>query len=153
MTIYAAYLPPENGKGNFVDSFQLVSDAKSPFALLFPPIWLAWHKLWLPLLVYGVIAIAILLLAAWSPSAPIGWLAMLPGLFLMIEGNELLRRKLERNGWQFAGVIEAGTREDAEVRFITENTDVFQSEAVGLAPAPATNMATHAPKPAGLFPE
>lgn len=155
MATYVAYLPPEEWNCDPRDEFQLVRDGKSPLALIFPPFWLAWHRLWLALLVYATVALAIILLAVWQPGAPVMYLSAVPGLYLLLEGDELIRRNLERLGWQYAGVYEGDNREEAEIRFL-ENADpsVFSSPKAGvskpnevrkLSPAPAAT--------AGLFPE
>ena len=122
MATYLAYLPPAGWTGDRRDDFKLVRDGKNPLALIFPPFWLAWHRLWLELLVYAVITFAIILLAIWQPGAPVMYLSAVPGLYLLLEGDELIRRNLERFGWQYSGVIEGDTREEAEIRFL-ENAD------------------------------
>ena len=127
MAIYSGYLPPEYMSDPVADRFQLVSDAKSPLALIFPPFWLAWHRLWLELLAYGVVVLAIGLLAAWKPSTAVLYLSALPGLYLLLEGNELIRGKLERNGWRFAGLVDADTKEAAEIRFLMQNEKTFDA--------------------------
>jgi hypothetical protein len=155
MAIYSAYLPPvEDGREPAI-SFRLVSDAKAPLALIFPPFWLAYHRLWLELLTYAVVALAIALLAVWMPGVPVLYLSAIPGFYLLLEGNELIRRKLERKGWRFAGVSEASTLEDAEIRFITDHAELFEPNRnwITQTSRPDTSPRPIVSKPGGLFPE
>lgn len=118
MTSYSVYLKPETVSQTLDDEFRLVPDTKATLALLFPPFWLAWHRLWLPLLAYFVVMVAILLLAISSPSVAVSYLSILPGFYLLLEGHELVRNKLENTGWRYAGIVDAENREEAEIRFI-----------------------------------
>ena len=94
MAIYSAYLPPDATGEKALSGFELVPEGKAFFALLFPLIWLVFKRLWMPLLVYAIISVALVLIAAWQPGLPIMYLAALPGLYLLLEGNELVRRKI-----------------------------------------------------------
>ncbi len=164
MAIYSAYLPPNSSASDdngthASDTFKLVSDAKAPLALVFPPFWLIWHRLWLELLLYVVFAIAVAMLAAWKPSPPILYLSALPGLFLLLEGNAMVARKLERKGWRFAGIVDGETLEDAEIRFIVQNQNSSQAAEPAFETAQpeedGKRVASFRPSstPLGLFPE
>ncbi len=138
-----------------MERFRLLRDAKAPLALIFPPFWLAWHRLWLELLVYAVVAIGIAMLAAWKPLPPVFYLSAIPGLYLLLEGNELIRRKLERKGWRFAGVVDGANQEEAEIRFVVENENLLtptmperHHQSTEFSQAPLMSSA-----PAGIFPE
>ena len=155
MAIYAAYLKPEESAGDPEGGFRLVRDGNSPWALVFPPFWLAWHRLWVPLLAYFVVTMAIILLAVWQPGAPIAYLSALPGLYLLLEGSELIRGKLERQGWRYSGIVQGDTNEEAEIRFLAGREDILakprQSSISSQAVArPAFQSPTTS---AGLFPE
>ena len=155
MAIYSVYLPPENMSEPAADRFRLVSDSKSPMALIFPPFWLAWNRLWLELLAYAVVVLVIGLLAAWKPSTAVLYLSALPGLYLLLEGSALISGKLERAGWRFAGVVDADTREAAEIRFIVQNDNMFATPATPILPAVSRQAfaSDHARPASGLFPE
>lgn len=156
MTIYSAYEPPSRPGTRAPDEVRLVSDAKAPLALLFPPVWLIWHRLWPELMVYVLFSAAVILLSIWQPVTPVLYLTALPGIYLLLEGNECIRRKLERSGWRFFGVVDAANDEEAEIKYL------MQYEAVSLPAArevPASgSRKTSRPAlphtaPAGLFPE
>ena len=120
MTTYTAYLPPKDASLYQDEEFRLVPDTKATLALFFPPFWLVWHKLWLPLMVYFCVIVAIMLLAFASPGIAVSYLSILPGLYLLLEGYELVRKNLENRGWQYAGIVEGENKEEAEIRFIVE---------------------------------
>ena len=156
MTIYSAYLPPVGTSAlGPEDTFRLIPDAKAPFALIFTPFWLCWHKLWLELLAYLTFFVGVSLLALWQPSFIISYLSVLPGLYLLLEGNEHVRSKLERTGWRFTGVLDADTREEAELKFIS---DRLPKQGVDARPEKTSIGRSFAPvRPThgtvGLFPE
>ena len=153
MAIYSVYLPPQGDTSDQIDTFRLVSEGKSTFALIFPPFWLAFHRLWLPLLAYAVVALAIAMFAATYPVTPALYLSVLPGLYLLLEGNTLIAAKLERLGWQFAGVVDGQTQEEAEIRFIIQNQENSNSSVPAENPISPKPQMKLLPAPAGLFPE
>jgi len=130
-------------------------------ALLFAPLWLLWHRLWLGFLLW-LLAVAVLSTIAYgvgleaTTAAPLLWL---PTFVVAFEGTELLRRKLLRRGYREAGTIVAGDIEEAERRFFADwNTargieprtpmEIRNSTtAVPVMPAAAGNSVV------GLFPE
>ncbi len=125
MTTYSVYLPPEDSMDNSEEGLRLVPDTKATLALFFPPFWLAWHKLWLPLMVYFVVIFAIIILAFTSPSIAVSYLSILPGLYLLLEGYELVRKNLENTGWRYAGIVEGENIEEAEIRFLVNSGDAI----------------------------
>lgn len=129
MTSYTVYLPPQGSVDNPEESFRLVPDTKAKLALIFPPFWLAWHKLWLPLMAYFVVIVAIIMIAISSPSIAVSYLSILPGFYLLLEGYQLVRQNLENQGWQYAGVVEGQNKEEAEIRFLMENNHLFSNDA------------------------
>ncbi|MEM7069940.1 MAG: DUF2628 domain-containing protein [Pseudomonadota bacterium] len=152
MATYAVYLPPKASNIPSLEGFTLLPDARTPWALIAPPIWLIWHRLWLPLLVYVLVVWAVLLLAYWQPGTAVLYLSAIPGLYLLLEGSELIRAKFERKGWRYWGIVTGDNREEAEIRFVS----TFEETETQIRTA---EPATHRPvfhKPAtatGLFPE
>jgi len=132
-----------------------VPDTKATLALFFPPFWLIWHKLWLPLMVYFCVIVAIMLLAFTSPGIAVSYLSILPGLYLLLEGYELVRKNLESKGWQFAGIVEGENKEEAEIRFIVNHEDVFtvQKPLVSNLQKPVALKPTATTDTMSLFPE
>jgi hypothetical protein len=155
MTTYTVYMPPKDNLVKSEENFLLIPDAKATLALFFPPFWLVWYKLWLPLMFYFCVIVAIMLLAFTSPSIAVSYLSILPGLYLLLEGYELVRKNLESKGWQFAGIVEGENKEEAEIRFIADHGHIFAeirpvvvSEQKAIMPNPGVNKNTMS-----LFPE
>ena len=157
MTTYTVYLPPKDSEASQEEAFRLVPDTKATLALIFPPFWLAWHRLWLPLMVYFVVVAAIIILAFTSPGVAVSYLSILPGFYLLLEGYELVRKNLENKGWEYAGIVEAENREEAEIRFLVERGSELQTEKpVPVIREPKTTILRQTnPKPdnMSLFPE
>jgi len=126
MAIYSVYLPPEaTGPDNLLDSdrarIAFLADGKSVLALVVPLIWLIWQRLWLPLAIYFLVVTVIITVTQFlSPQLGLV-LSVLPGFFLFLEGRELIRRRYERQGWHFDGVIEAPDEISAETRYFSNH--------------------------------
>ena len=101
-------------------------------ALIFGPIWLLTHRLWVAFLVYCLALVSIeamvhlLHLADWT-SALMGELA---GLYLALEGNQLQRKALERSGWPMVDIVSGVNLEAAERLFY----DRWTSQTAHLTP-------------------
>ena len=122
--IYTLYQPAGMADAdNAFDGMRIVPEKVAPLAIVFPPFWLAWHRLWFPLAVYGLVAAIIAALVA-TPFWAVGLvLGGLPALYLWLEGHQLRRNKLERNGYQLVDVVEAKDAESALARHIALATD------------------------------
>ncbi len=110
--IYTVQIPPNESTRSEAAIF--IPEGSAPWALLAPPIWLAIKRLWWPLVFYMIVLFA-LFVALTTPFAL--WvlaISGIPGIYLLVEGHELVRRKLERQGWQLVDVIEASSPEIAE---------------------------------------
>ena len=90
---------------------QAVADRFSWWALLFGPLWLIWHGLWLTLFVMAVLvaAAALLLSAVAAAILFVGF-----SLLLAFEGAVFRRLELRFRGWREVGLVEAGTTAGAE---------------------------------------
>jgi hypothetical protein len=132
-------------------------------ALLFPALWLLWHRLWLGLLgwFFAVMALGTLAYALGLGQQVAAFIAWLPSIVLAFEGSELRRRKLLRAGYRDAGTVVGADLEDAERRFFADwatgrverrepriNATVAQSP---LTPAPVSTAAAN--PVIGLFPQ
>jgi hypothetical protein len=97
---------------------RIIRDGFSFMAFLVPPLWLAWHRLW----VEAAIAFALMLgLALLGEHAGLGWtaplLSLLLSLLIGLEGQALVVAGLARRGWRERIAIEAGDLDDAEQRY------------------------------------
>ena len=152
MTIYSVYVieAPDKDTGH---DYRFVPDTKSIWALIAPPVWLIWHRLWLALLVYFCVATGIGMLAGLEPGPAAAYLSILPGLFLLLDGNQLIVNKLERDGWVYQGVVEANSKEDAETKFFMGAGEHYINETRVEPVGIPTKTVTPVHSFSGLFPE
>jgi hypothetical protein len=118
MTIYAVHAPA-NARDNpaaAADRCAFVCDGFSWGALLFGPLWLLRHQLWLGFL--GWLAAALLL---WGGSYWLGlstwavfWSLVVLNVFLGLEGSMLRSAALRRRGYELADIVATDSRDDAE---------------------------------------
>ena len=121
MNTFNVYLPPATSAASNdthdLSRAKFLPDAKSIAAVLLPPIWLIWHRLWWALGVYVAVLFVISMLGYIRFQDAALFLSVLPGLYLLLEGHELVRQKYENQGWQYATTIQARNVEDAELQF------------------------------------
>lgn len=127
----ASYVVMEPPVRDGAEKAILIRDGFHFLAFVFPVFWLLFHRLWLEAL--GVLAAALALGAAssylgYDPLAIIASLAL--GIFIGLEGAALKTHALSRRGWRHWGVVEAETRDDAEIRYLALNEVVAQVEPV-----------------------
>lgn len=148
MAIYIVYTRSED--------FKLIREGHSTFALLAPPFWLAFNKLWLELLAYVVVMSLFLFIAYQLQNGFAFLLTGLPGLFLWLEGNQLVRAKLDRSGWQLSSVVEAGDFESAEAKHLAGSAVSTNHHAPNVSRKKVVHQPVQSSSPLvtnGLFPE
>ena len=160
MPVYTVHAPSAPALREDADSFVFLRDGFHFWAMLFGPLWLLWHRLWLALLGYLVVGAA-LLVGLWLLGAPsngrgIVWLllAMLMGL----EAASLRRWSYSWGRWRFVDFVVADDEETAERHFFdrwTESaeTPVPPSYNVPMAPYPPRATTGGSQGIIGLFPE
>ena len=115
MAAYVVMEPP--GRGEKVDATVLVRDGFAWFGLLVPPLWFAWHRLWIEAGIAFVVMGALSMLAQYLGLGLAGsLLSLLVSLYVGLEGQGLRIAALRRRGWHEWGVVEAATLDDADVR-------------------------------------
>lgn len=143
MTVYTVLEPPPSGDDlRDAERVAFVRDGFSWLALLFPLLWLLWHRMWLVLVLW----IAVVVILQWGASligepAPL-ITAVVIAAVMGFEANNLRRWTLERRGWRFAGVVAGTDRSECERRF-------FAGYDLGGAPA---RPAAAPPRPASAVP-
>jgi hypothetical protein len=108
-------LTPPGGADRDHRSTLILADRFSWTALLFPWIWLAWHRLWLTALAVFVIQVASGILI----DMPGLWLAgtllgLAINLLVALEGRNHYANSLLRRGWTLEAVISARDLQTAE---------------------------------------
>ncbi len=149
MTVYTVHM-----QGQDAPAADFVPDGFSWGAFVFAPLWLLWHLLWLPFLLWCA-AMAILF------GAPLGlslltkeFAVFLVALLCGLEGNEWRRQKLLRAGRPLTDVVSAGSLGDAEIHFFHRWRENAASSAPVPPPLPPRTTHVSATEPAfGLFPE
>lgn len=125
-------------------------------ALFFGPFWLAWHRLWLALVVWIVAFFALAILVALLKLNETVMLVALvvPSLIAAFEATALRRRKLLRKGMRDSGVVIAQDIEIAERRFFADWAKRAGTAPAGRPAPPAGSVPPLDPSPVlGLFPQ
>ena len=162
MNTYNIYMPPESEPDSNFASALYLPDNKAWFAAIVPPIWFIWHRLWWGLTIYiAYLAIAfLLLLTPWQYAVIL--LSAIPGMYLFLEGHELVRQQYENRGWQQIGVVQANGEDDAVLRYTLGRKSSEQSSQSNNAEFTAAALAknfkvssshhNNAPNSIGIFP-
>ncbi|MBZ9676678.1 DUF2628 domain-containing protein [Mesorhizobium sp. ES1-1] len=131
MAAYVVMEPP--GRGVKADATTLVRDGFNWVALLVPPLWFAWHRLWIEAGIAFVVMGALSMLGQYfGLGLPGSLLSLLVSLYVGLEGQGLRIAALRRRGWHEWGVVEAATLDDADMRQALES----EQPADEIVPAP-----------------
>ena len=108
-----------------------VRDGFHIFAFLLPPVWLAWHKLWIEAAVTLAAMLALGALGAWSGlEAATPLLSFIVSIYVGLEAPALRLAALRRRGWHEAGVVDAQNWQEAEIRHLyAGDADAAEPEA------------------------
>ncbi len=120
--IWTLHAKPDLTGPRLAEELVAVPERLATWALLFPAFWLAWHRLWLGLVAYVIYTGTLLALL----STPYLWVTLaifgLPGLYLWLEGHQLVRARLDRQGHALAGVVEAPDEYTAVARHLAQQS-------------------------------
>ena len=142
MSIYTVHQPPLGSGATATEPYRFVfvRDGFSWWAFLLTPLWMLWHRLWLALLIYLLVAAAVDVgLRALGASI---FMLVVAGLLISLlaglEAGTLRRFKLARRHWRNVGVVTGDDLEDAERRFF----DAWVRQAPARRPAAPSGAAT-----------
>jgi hypothetical protein len=158
MPVYTVHEPPLRRYETETDPvrFAFVRDGFYLWAFLLTPLWMIRYRLWLVLIAYIVLMVALgigLHLVGSSMSARL-LVAFLVALLVGIEAASLRRWTLSRRGWGDAGLVVADDMETAERRFFDAWTaDGGHRVPLPIAPPPVSRASGAPPDVIGLFPE
>jgi hypothetical protein len=131
MAAYVVMEPP--GRSEKVDTTAFVRDGFTWIGLLVPPLWLAWHRLWIEA---GIAFVVMAALSMLGENLGLGLagslLSLLVSLYVGLEGQGLRIAALRRRGWHEWGVVQAGSLDDADIRYALE----VEGQAEETTPAP-----------------
>ncbi len=171
MPVYTVHAPVTNNLDlRATDRFNFVRDGFHFWAALLGVVWLAWHRLWLALLGWIVLMIAVDVAMIRLGVGPIAVLLVdcLLALLLGFEAPSLQRWTLSRRNWRQLDIVVADDEETAERRFFdrwTAKQRVLSTDQLSVdrgAPPPTRDVPGQAfsrPLPPerdeiiGLFPE
>ncbi|BAB51535.1 DUF2628 domain-containing protein [Mesorhizobium japonicum] len=119
MATYVVMEPPSRSEK--VDATAFVRDGFTWLGLLVPPLWLAWHRLWIEA---GLAFVVMGLLSMAGENLGLGLasslLSLLVSFYIGLEGQGLRIAALRRRGWHEWGVVQAGRLDDADIRYALE---------------------------------
>jgi len=148
MPVYTVHEPPVRTPGALADParFAFVRDGFYGWAFLLTPLWMLWRRLWLVLVLYVVLSMAIetTMRIFGASGGMISLVAVLISLLAGLEAGTLQRFTLKRRGWKNVGVVSGGDLEDAEQRFF--------AAWVSDAPAPAAAPPSASPPTTPMAP-
>jgi uncharacterized integral membrane protein len=161
MSSYTVHEPPlqAGAAAPEPERYVFVRDGFSFWAFLFGPLWMLRHRMWLVLVLYAVISVALSLVfvIADAPRFVIGLIAFLIALLVGLEAGTLRRFTLHRRGWKYVGVVTGEDRLDAERRFFAAWLQAGTRPAAPVVPVPSPlPLPPHQPRTSdviGLFPE
>jgi hypothetical protein len=120
MPVYTVHAPDATDAGIVAtDKFVFVRDGFHLWALVFGPLWLVAHRLWLALIGW-IVALAVVdlaMTALGAGGAAIFLANVLIGLLMGFEAASLQRWTLSRRHWRQLDIVVADDEEAAERRF------------------------------------
>ena len=162
MAIYTVHQPPlkKYESAPNPERFVFVRDGFSFWALIFGPLWMLRHRMWLVLIGYVVVVVAMhfalrFVGASGSTTTVAG---VLLALLIGIEAGTLRRFTLGRRGFRNLGVVVADDRETAERRFFDSwvRGETIPPPAHAIEPSALTARRPappSSPEVVGLFPQ
>lgn len=157
MKFYTVHEPPPRRDGaSDTHRFMFVRDGFHVWAFLFGPLWMLLRRLWLVLLLYVIVMIAVQVgLSALGVSSIVKWtVGFLISLLVGFEASTLRRWTYDRRRWRNHGIVVAPDIESAERRFfdgyVPKTPAPLPAET---PPAPVLRVPTPSTEVIGLFPE
>ncbi|RVB64502.1 DUF2628 domain-containing protein [Mesorhizobium sp. M7A.F.Ca.CA.004.06.1.1] len=149
MATYVVMEPP--GRSEKADATAFVRDGFTWLGLLVPPLWFAWHRLWIEAaLAFVVMGLLSMLGQKLGLGLAGSLLSLLVSLYVGLEGQGLRIAALRRRGWHEWGAVEAGWLDDADTRYALEAEALADEVVPAPRMVPDAALARPAPCPAAL---
>jgi len=119
MPVYTVHAPPDGANTGINDQFVFVRDGFHFWAMIFGPLWLLWHRLWLGLLGW-VIFIGALRIGLTGLGVSRIWILLadiIVAVLMGLEAASLRRWALSRGKWRQLDIVIADSEDTAEYRF------------------------------------
>ena len=156
MTVYTVYEPPgdETDLATRAAKVAFVKEGFSWPALFVPMLWLIFQRMWLELIVFFVVILALpWLFGAGELAREIaGWATLALTVLFAFEANDLRGWALQRRGYRFAAVASGRDRLEAERAFFTAWLPEQQRAARRITPPAMTRAPGGAPKDTAVVP-
>jgi hypothetical protein len=120
MPVFTVHAPVMNDAGiRATDKFAFVRDGFHVWAALLGAVWLAWHRLWLALIGWIAVMVAVDfgLAALGAGGTAIFLVDVMLALLTGLEAASLRRWTLSRRNWRQLDIVVADDEEQAERRF------------------------------------
>jgi hypothetical protein len=120
MPVYTVHAPVSDDAGvRTTDRFAFVRDGFHFWAALLSPVWLIWHRLWLALLGWIILILAMEVAMTRLDAGSVAVLTadVMVALLMGFEAASLRRWTLSRRNWRQLDIVVAGDEEAAERRF------------------------------------
>src|SRR5258708_12757477 len=120
MPVYTVHAPVNSGADlAATDKFTFVRDGFHFWAAVASPIWLVWHRLWLALIGWIAVTVALELglIALGAGRGSILFADLLIAILMGFEAASLKRWTLSRRNWRQLDIVVADDAESAERRF------------------------------------
>jgi hypothetical protein len=163
MSVFTVHEPPLRAADSVPDPerFVFVRDGFYFWAFVLTPLWMLWHRMWLVLLIYLIVAVGANSVMHYADLDAGGVVAvqLLISLLVGFEASTLRRFTLARRGWKNVGVVAGDGAEAAERRFFdawatsAASRAAERSSAASAAPPPSSPRAAQPSGIIGLFPE
>jgi len=170
MPVYTVHAPLAAGADlRSTDRFVFIRDGFHFWAAVLGAVWLAWHRLWLAMLGWIVLMIALdmVLVRTGIGGGTIAAIDLLFAILLGLEASSLKRWSYSRGNWRQLDIVVADDLDAAERRFFERwaarrGTGAYDSHAVDRGAPPPARDAGNGQRPPpplphasiiGLFPE
>ena len=162
MSVFTVHEPPLRAADSVADPerFTFVRDGFYFWAFALTPLWMIWHRMWLVLLIYLIVAVGAdsALHYAGIGSGSVVVVELLISFLVGFEASTLRRFTLARRGWKNVGVVAGDGVDAAERRFFdawaaAANKAGEWPTASSAAPPPSTPRTPQPSGIIGLFPE
>jgi hypothetical protein len=120
MPVYTVHAPVNSGADlSAADKFTFVRDGFHFWAAVLSPVWLVWHRLWLALIGWIAVTVAVEfgLMAVGAGRGAIFAADVLIAILMGLEAATLQRWTLSRRNWRQIDIVVADNKESAERRF------------------------------------
>ena len=96
----------------------VVPEKFSWLAALLPPVFMLYHGLWLALLGFLLVLVALYFAASWVGSGAVVWLYLLVAFYLGFEAHNLRRAALRRRGFRHRAELIAPAADLAQLTWL-----------------------------------